>query len=587
MIDNMNELTQFSACAGKLVLENVPGETSQKVEHENDIHAADGSDRTMYAYAPISGCPDPKQTQILMVLRDQDSEVSARELMKKLGLDKLAEEKHFLLLFPNPQEGGWNFAENPAKENDMDFLGRCFGVLRGSKLGVNGFNGMIFYLAASQGASALLMTMAAKRPLTVPAMMIGSFPEGYQLPADSLGVETAAWVSDNPYAVEYLKKANGISGEETADGVTTYFGTNPNCRLLVTDRILDEGAVLVAWERLFSESRRWQNDTYGTYQHRTNFTQRGFVPHVKDTSLGLPDGLPRTWYEYIPPQLRGTNEKVPLVFYFHGVNCVPLYGAEQSNWHDIADRENLIVVYPAPTRNKAWNIHNSSGEPGDFDYILALIEHMKTVHPIDETRIYATGFSMGGMMTHAIASCYPEVFAAVAPFNAFDFGYFKTPQAVADRTGSGNDSRFQEVQATQRRMADAKRAEWDYRMPLFQSAGLDDGLIASWPITEETDDERFKTINRWMDINNISSNGMALNKETLTGIAADESFYEDGEERFFHQRWHSKDAGAPSLLELVLVKRMPHAIVPVEVEYAWNFLKRFSRRKDGTLILST
>lgn len=586
MIDNMNELVQFSPFAGTLVLENVPGETSKKVEHENDVHAADGSDRTMYAYAPVSGCPDPKQTQILMVLRDQGDAASAREVMENLGLDKLAEEKHFLLLFPNPQEGGWNYAETSSRENDMDFLGRCFGVLRSSKLGVNGFNGMIFYLAASRGASALLMTMAAKRPLTVPAMMIGRFPEGYQIPADSLGVETAAWVSCNPSAVEYLKKANGVSAQETADGVTTFAGTNPNCRLLVTDRVLDRQAVALAWDRLFSESRRWQNDTYGTYQHRTDFTRRGFVAHVKDCSLGLPDGLPRTWYEYIPPQLRGTDEKVPLVFYFHGVNCVPLYGAEQSNWHDIADRENLIVVYPAPTRNKAWNIHNSSSEPGDFDYILALIEHMKAVHPIDETRIYATGFSMGGMMTHAMASCYPEVFAAVAPFNAFDFGYFKTPQSVADATGSGNDARLQETQAEQRRMADAKRAQWDYRMPLFQSAGLDDSLIASWPITRETDDERSKTIDRWMEINHISSDGMTLDQDTLTGIAADESFYEDKEQRFFHQRWYSKDAGAPALLELLLVKRMPHAIVPVEVEYAWDFLKQFSRMEDGTLRVS-
>ena len=26
------------------------------------------------------------------------------------------------------------------------------------------------------------------------------------------------------------------------------------------------------------------------------------------------------------------------MFYFHGIGCVPLYGAEQSGWHDIADR---------------------------------------------------------------------------------------------------------------------------------------------------------------------------------------------------------------------------------------------------------
>ena len=102
---------------------------------------------------------------------------------------------------------------------------------------------------------------------------------------------------------------------------------------------------------------------------------------------------------------------------------MPLYGAEQSDWHDIADRENFIVVYPAPAVNKAWNIFNDPALPNDFEFVMALIEHMKQVHPIDETRIYATGFSMGGMMTHAICGVYPEVFAAGAPFNAYDFAW--------------------------------------------------------------------------------------------------------------------------------------------------------------------
>ena len=101
MNDQMNELTQFSPYAGQLVLETVPGETSRKVEHENDVNAADGADRSMYVYAPVSGCPDPKQNQVLMVLRNCTCENSARKVMEELGLDKLAEKEHFLLLFPN------------------------------------------------------------------------------------------------------------------------------------------------------------------------------------------------------------------------------------------------------------------------------------------------------------------------------------------------------------------------------------------------------------------------------------------------------------------------------------------------------
>ena len=90
MNDQMNELTQFSPYAGQLILETVPGETSRKVEHENDVNAADGADRSMFVYAPASGCPDAKQAQVLMVLRDCGCQGSAQALMEELGLAELA-----------------------------------------------------------------------------------------------------------------------------------------------------------------------------------------------------------------------------------------------------------------------------------------------------------------------------------------------------------------------------------------------------------------------------------------------------------------------------------------------------------------
>ena len=517
-----------------------------------------------------------------MVLRDGDDLESARSMLTSLRLDELAEQEHFLVLFPNPTAQGWNYSEDAGRENDEDYLIRCFGALRTSKVGVNGFNGMIYYVAASETASALLMTMAAKRPMNVPAMMIGKFPAGYQIPEDAKHVEVAAWVGNNPVAEAYIKKVNGVSTEEVSGDTTIFYGKNPNVRLAVSRQSLSAETLYSAWNLLFSTSRRWQNDTYGTYQKRTYFTSRGFTAHVKDSSLGCNNGFAHTWYEYIPPQLRGTQEKVPLVFYFHGVNCVPLYGAEQSDWHDIADRENFIVVYPAPAVNKAWNIFNDPALPNDFEFVMALIEHMKQVHPIDETRIYATGFSMGGMMTHAICGVYPEVFAAGAPFNAYDFAYFKQPKAVYAGVVKGVDTAALSQVSVQHQMADAKWGEKTYRMPIFQTAGFNDATIANWPVDAQTDDVRIQTIENWKKRNNIPTEN-PLDAQTLTGLAADENFYEDEEQRFFHQRWHSADPDAPVLLEQLTAKRMPHAIVPVQVEFAWKYIKKFRRLPDGEL----
>lgn len=584
MNDRMEELVQFSQLAGTLVLESVAGESNQKIEYENEVRVQAGKDRTMFLYAPKSGCPDSKQCQVLMVLRDGSDEASAQETLTKLELDRLAEDQHFIVLFPNPADSGWNYVNDPAQDSDSDFLVRCFDALKSCKAGVNGFNGMIYYIATSPDSSAMLMTMAATKPVNVSAMMLSTLPNTYRIPSDALHVEVAAWSSD-PKATEYLLHANGATWPVgTEDGITTYPGKNPNVKLLVTARETDAGTVRIAWDKLFSQSRRWQNDTYGTYQPRTTFTERGFTAHVKDASLGVNNNYPHTWYEYIPPQLRGTGEKVPLVFYFHGVNCVPLYGAEQSNLHDVADRENFIVVYPAPAKNKCWNIWNESRIPSDFDFVLALIEHMKTVHPIDETRIYVTGFSMGGMMTHAITGAYPEVFAAGAPCNAFNFGYLKEPVGMLAPFMKMKPEDFENVNYA-KLLADEKKAKYDYRMPIFQNAGYDDATICLWPVDGNCNDARTQTIARWKTYNNIPTEP-CLDPDQLSGLCADESFYIDTEERFLHQRWYSKDAGTPPLYEMVLAKRMPHAVLPIQLAWAWDFLKQFSRAKDGSLIIN-
>ncbi|MGN0977272.1 MAG: alpha/beta hydrolase family esterase [Faecousia sp.] len=579
MYDPMEPLVQFSPFAGRLKELTVPGETSKEVEHENDVYAADGAARTMLCYAPRSGCPDAKQTQVMFVLRQDASTESAQELMERLELDRLAEKEHFLLLFPNPTQLGWNYLEESDRDNDMDYLIRCFGLLRGSELKVNGFNGMLFYIAACPEASAMLAAMAARRPASVSAMLTVDLPRGYQLPKDARNVEVAAWCCPGPVA-EYLHSANGCRDAEYPDGAVRP-GRNPECRLVVSSRPLDAATLRDAWAQLFSPSRRWQNDTYGTYQHRTAFTQRGFTAHVGESCMGVNDNFPHTWFEYIPPRLRGSADKVPVVFYFHGVNCVPLYGAEQSNWHDIADRENFIVIYPAPAKAKCWNIYDLPNMVSDFAFVLALINHIKQVHPIDERRIYITGFSMGAMMTHALAAAYPEIFAAGAPCNAFAFNRYKDPEEALKFFLRGVDVGNISYSA---QMADRKRREHpEYRMPIFQNAGMVDRDIGVWPVNGELDDVRGKTIRFWKEFNHISMK-QELDDTTLTGLAADETVWMDKNQRFLRQTWYSQDTKLP-MLELVVAKRMPHAIDPVQIEWAWDYIRRFARGEDGKLIV--
>ena len=71
-----------------------------------------------------------------------------------------------------------------------------------------------------------------------------------------------------------------------------------------------------------------------------------------------------------------------------------------------------------------------------------------------------------------------------------------------------------------------------------------------------------------------------------SGLEGDENGYLGDDGRFLYHAWHSADAGSPVLYELVLAKRMPHAVDLRQLELAWAFLKKFSRQKDGSLKIS-
>ena len=102
---------------------------------------------------------------------------------------------------------------------------------------------------------------------------------------------------------------------------------------------------------------------------------------------------------------------VPLVLGFHGGGDSCFFLATMAGWAKIAHRHNFLLV-------TIENHLNSTATE-----MLELLEHLKKKYNIDASRIYATGFSMGGCKTWDMVQEYPEVIAAAAPMDAtFDVG---------------------------------------------------------------------------------------------------------------------------------------------------------------------
>ena len=120
------------------------------------------------------------------------------------------------------------------------------------------------------------------------------------------------------------------------------------------------------------------------------------------------------------PNSYPTDRRVPLVIRFHGLSGNG--GAEiNSGYRGVADREGFILAAPSGVGG-AWNVGpccTNDSSVDDVVFAKAIVEDVARVANIDRSRVYATGFSMGGGMTHYLACHASDTFAAFAP-EAFD-----------------------------------------------------------------------------------------------------------------------------------------------------------------------
>lgn len=132
------------------------------------------------------------------------------------------------------------------------------------------------------------------------------------------------------------------------------------------------------------------------------------------------DGFSRQFYLYVPSSYNAQSA-VPLVLDFHGIFGSGSGQMNGSGYRAVADQEGFIVAYPDGI-DQAWNVGpccTLDRNVDDVAFAREIVEYVKDQANIDSSRVYATGMSMGGGMTHYLGCHAADVFAALAP-NAFD-----------------------------------------------------------------------------------------------------------------------------------------------------------------------
>lgn len=121
------------------------------------------------------------------------------------------------------------------------------------------------------------------------------------------------------------------------------------------------------------------------------------------------DGIERTYRVYAPEINRESAS--PMVINMHGLGSNAFEQQFYSQFDNVADTTGAIIVYPNGVNNQ-WNIY-SDGGVDDVGFISALIDTMAANYDIDLTRVYATGMSMGGFMSHRMACQLNNRIAAI------------------------------------------------------------------------------------------------------------------------------------------------------------------------------
>jgi polyhydroxybutyrate depolymerase len=119
--------------------------------------------------------------------------------------------------------------------------------------------------------------------------------------------------------------------------------------------------------------------------------------------------------------------KLPLVIALHGAGQDAAAFAEETGFAAAAAARRMMVVFPDGSGTEpgklSWNAHFCCGvaaadQVDDIAFVGSLIDRIAATHPVDRARIYATGMSNGGMLTHQLAAARPGWFAAIAPVSA-------------------------------------------------------------------------------------------------------------------------------------------------------------------------
>ncbi len=305
---------------------------------------------------------------------------------------------------------------------------------------------------------------------------------------------------------------------------------------------------LIKYELALLGDSEWASDTMIEY-----WASRGIVESVYNH-----DDPDHEMLVYTPDYMlaEDNTETYPVIFCYHGGGGT-LFEATDHGFVNIAYDNGFIVVVP-------------ENEGIDFEYTCANISTQldfleEEGYPIDRTKVYTSGMSMGGWASLTCGVKNADILAGIIAHSSANLG-------LAQLDGYDQTWTLEEMAASA-------------KIPLYLEVGeCESGAEINGEETYQVpyNDYMITGLNAW-----LAKDGCGEAQKTddnKLGVLADRNYTEtiDGTEYTFAE---FDDADGNMMVKLASVEGLPHWVSYSYAQIAWDFMKQFSR-VDGELVIS-
>jgi poly(3-hydroxybutyrate) depolymerase len=511
---------------------------------------------------------------LVFVEKNFPNKNAAQQYLKDLGLLKIADEAIGSVILVTPADGK---SFGPADQKGYYALQTAILAQKAGYCDAEYFGGFGYtYVIGVDGGATFLNNYVAPTLDYVSRLAGMLLINGKMETATNVAALVPVYLVNGPEdVVEKYKKINNTNAFATTAGVEAFFDqTLPLKKVVVAKDASPDTAKYIhdAYYNLFIKAMRipvtkpglnsagTPYSGYGMDQAPLSLCERNFVyngkktadgivvvPHQEDTlnDVKAANGeFLQTWFDYLPEEVKNNTAppaSVPLILANHGGGDDPRQFVEEIGLLPLAGTERFAMVAPE---------HQNVGALL-ADALPKLVKlTLKTYPALDPSRVYVTGYSMGGAATLRAINGDPSVFAAAVPMAAAP--YTGTAQQVAQ---------FQKA-----------RLPVMFTTSQFDLAGAFDqanGRIAAGYQTQ---------LNLFLGYNAMDKIA-AFDFKTypINGFKSDSMIRLRANGEHDLSRWYINDKDGVPMVALAYTADLVHALYPEYGKIAWDFFKHYSR----------